>query len=96
MRTTQKITSQFSFIISHGKRTKDSVLIREGPKVRKNVESFLHHTKSILAKNSAAESFWSGNYSNRNIDGTRIEMNEEEQQVSDTESEAESEQDCED
>ena len=95
LKETQKISSQISFIIAHGKRVKDINLTREGPKVRKVCEGFLHQTKTVLQKNGVLDAFWSGDFSNRNIDGSKIPEKEEEEQSengdgsSDTESEAE-------
>lgn len=94
IKETQEITKQMNYIISHGKRTKEKVLVKEAPKVRKVCEGFIHHTKSLLAKNSVEDIFWSGNVKNRNIDGSIIaeedkDNESEEDESSDTESEGE-------
>ena len=91
------ITRQMSFILSHGKRAKDSNLIREGPKVRKVCESFIHDTKALMQKNGVLDAFWGGNLKNKNIDGSKVEesgdsdggeSDKEDEEGSDTESEA--------
>eukprot|EP00979_Chaetoceros_neogracilis_P005420 scaffold988_cov240-Chaetoceros_neogracile.AAC.3 len=84
-----------SFIIAHGKRVKDANLTREGPKVRKVCEGFIHQTKTVLKKNGVLDAFWSGDFANRNIDGSKIpekednQHSESEEDSSDTESEIE-------
>jgi Fanconi anemia group D2 protein len=90
----QKISSQLSFIVAHGKRIKDTYLIREGPNVRKSTEGFLHHTKSVLQKNGVLDAFWSGHFNNRNIDGSKVvertrQESDSAAESSDTESEVE-------
>jgi hypothetical protein len=95
LKDTQRISSQMSFIIAHGKRVKDANLTREGPKVRKVCEGFIHQTKTVLKKNGVLDAFWSGDFANRNIDGSKIpekednQHSESEEDSSDTESEIE-------
>lgn len=86
IKETQEITKQMNYIISHGKRTKEMVIVKEAPKVRKVCEGFIHHTKSLLAKNSVEDIFWSGNVKNRNIDGSIIAEEDKDSESGDDES----------
>lgn len=81
LETTQKVTRQLQFILSHGKCQKDSNLVREGPKVRKLCEEFLHNVKGLLKKNGMIEALWGGTLKNKNIDGSTILSSEDEDSV---------------
>jgi hypothetical protein len=72
LETTQKVTRQLNFILSHGKRVKDSNLVREGPKVRKLCEEYIHNVKGLLKKNGVIDALWGGTLKNKNIDGSTI------------------------
>ena len=70
IKDTQLVTRQLSYICSHGKRIRDANLMKEGPKVKKSCEMFVHQMRSIMRKNGVLDALFSGNLRNRNIDGS--------------------------
>ena len=92
----QKITRQINFILVFGKRSKDSNLVREGPKVRKICEEYIHKVKGLLKKAGIISAMWGGTLKNRNIDGSKIidssESEEDDQEEDENNSDGDSEE----
>jgi len=99
---TQQVTRQLNVIISHGKREKDTQLAKEGPRVRKICETFIHKMKRLMRKNGVLDAFWGGNLKSKHIDGSFVEdiitceTEERCDETSDEESSEESDTDSED
>uniref|UniRef100_A0A7S1ZUU9 FANCI solenoid 4 domain-containing protein n=1 Tax=Trieres chinensis TaxID=1514140 RepID=A0A7S1ZUU9_TRICV len=108
IKQTQTSTRQLGNIISHGKREKDSNLIKESPRTKKILETFVHKIKVLMRKNGCVTALWAGNLKMKHIDGSVVEdnlepdeedeendvgSNEEEEDGSGTESESENEYD---
>lgn len=75
LRDLQRITRQMMFIIQHGKITKDGNVVREGPKVRKVCETFIHKVKVVMKKCGLEDAFTLGELKLKAIDGTVLEDN---------------------
>jgi hypothetical protein len=95
----QKVTRQMMFIVQHGKISKDANIVREGPKVRKVCETFIHKVKNILKKSGVEDAFTLGELKLKAIDGSviddhKIPPNEDSDvsRESDTESEMDNEE----
>jgi hypothetical protein len=69
----QKITRQMMFIVQHGKISKDANIVREGPKVRKVCETFIHKVKNILKKSGVEDAFTLGELKLKAVDGSVID-----------------------
>ena len=87
IRAIQKMTLQMGNVISYAKREKDSALIKETPRAKRLMEAFLHKIKVLMRKNNCITAIWQGNLKNKNIDGTVVEDNEEEEEGSGEENE---------
>ena len=91
IRNVQQMTLQMGNVISYAKREKDSALIKETPRAKRLMEAFLHKIKVLMRKNNCITAIWQGNLKNKNIDGTVVKDDEEEEDGSGEENEAEDE-----
>lgn len=66
----QKSTRIMNNIIAHGRRVKDPNLIKESPKAKKQLETFIHKIKVMMKKNNCLSAMWGGNLKTKNIDGS--------------------------
>jgi len=73
IRLVQTMTRQMSNVITHGKREKDANLIRETPRAKRVLETFLHKIKVLMSKNHCVTAMWGGNLKEKRIDGTVVE-----------------------
>jgi Fanconi anemia group D2 protein len=92
----QKVTRQMMYIVQHGKISKDANIVREGPKVRKVCETFIHKVKNILKKSGVEDAFILGELKLKAIDGSVIDekrINENEDSDDSNKSDTESEMD---
>ena len=72
---TQMATRELSFIIAHGKKTRDANLVKEAPKAKKIFEMFKHHLRSMMRENGVLDAFNGGPSYAMNGDDGSVESN---------------------
>ena len=74
--TLQKSNRIVTTVVAYGRRKKDPALIKESPKAKKALESFIHKIKAMMKKNKCLSAYWGGNLLERNIDGSLYQEEE--------------------
>ncbi|XP_023244637.1 Fanconi anemia group D2 protein-like isoform X1 [Centruroides sculpturatus] len=72
LKTLQMSNRFLQHVCSHSKVTKDVVLTKQVPTMKRTLESFVYRVKAMLALNKCKDAFWLGNLKNRDLQGVEI------------------------
>lgn len=72
LKTLQLSNRFLQHVCSHSKVTKDIILTKQVPPMKRTLESFVYRVKAMLALNKCKDAFWLGNLKNRDLQGVEI------------------------
>lgn len=82
IKTFQKLTRTMQSLIAYGKRERDSLILKETPKLKKILELFIYKVRAMMKRENCLEAVWVGNLKPKNIDGTEcVDFDDEESDV---------------